>query len=119
MRSRTSLHVYTSAATASDAWREQSRTGLLVLLGMSIAHTALSIVNTLVMSTTERASQLATLRLLGATPRQVLQTALWRPSPPSASAWPSAPSSPGSRYGPCLVSPHEEHHGHPDWVAGG
>jgi putative ABC transport system permease protein len=77
VRSRTSLHVHTSAATASDAWREQSRTGLLVLLGMSIAHTALSIVNTLVMSTTERASQFATLRLLGATPRQVLQTALW------------------------------------------
>jgi len=44
---------------------------------MSIGYTALTIVNTLIMSTTERASQLATLRLLGATPRQVLQTALW------------------------------------------
>jgi putative ABC transport system permease protein len=68
----------TGAATSvGGAWWDQSRTALLILLGMSIAYTALTIVNTLVMSTTERASEFATLRLLGATPRQVLQAALW------------------------------------------
>jgi putative ABC transport system permease protein len=65
------------ATSVGGAWWEQSRAALLVLLGMSIAYTALTIVNILVMSTTERASQFATLRLLGATPRQVLQTAFW------------------------------------------
>jgi putative ABC transport system permease protein len=66
-----------AATSTGAAWWDQSRTALLILLGMSIGYTALTIVNTLIMSTTERASQFATLRLLGATPRQVLQAAFW------------------------------------------
>jgi putative ABC transport system permease protein len=56
--------------------KEQERTNrlaLIALLGMALLYTGIAIANTLVMATGDRAGELATLRLTGATPRQVLR----------------------------------------------
>jgi putative ABC transport system permease protein len=56
--------------------KEQEHTGqlaLIAVLGVSLIYTAIAIANTLVMATGDRAGELATLRLTGATPRQVLR----------------------------------------------
>ncbi|MFI1990395.1 ABC transporter permease [Actinoplanes sp. NPDC020271] len=45
---------------------------MLALLGMTLLYSAIAIANTLVMSTADRARDIAVLRLGGATPRQVL-----------------------------------------------
>ncbi|MFB9877401.1 FtsX-like permease family protein [Planobispora siamensis] len=46
----------------------------LILAGMAVGYTGLSIANTMVMSTVDRASDFRVLRMSGATPRQVLGT---------------------------------------------
>lgn len=56
--------------------KEQEHTNQLALvavLGVSLIYTAIAIANTLVMATGDRSGELATLRLTGATPRQVLR----------------------------------------------
>ncbi|MGW2353121.1 ABC transporter permease [Actinacidiphila glaucinigra] len=50
-----------------------TRLGFLVVLGIALLYTAVSLVNTMVMATSDRARELAVLRLAGATRRQVLR----------------------------------------------
>jgi len=60
--------------SASDA--RQNRTNnlaLIAVLGMALAYTGIAIANTLVMAAANRRRELATLRLSGATPGQVLR----------------------------------------------
>jgi putative ABC transport system permease protein len=60
--------------SAADAENDRvSRLVLIAILGMALAYTAIAIANTLMMATAGRVPELATLRLSGATPRQVLQ----------------------------------------------
>jgi putative ABC transport system permease protein len=60
--------------TAANAESDRlNRLVLIALLGMALAYTAIAIANTLIMATAGRRPELATLRLSGATPRQVLQ----------------------------------------------
>ncbi|WP_436519602.1 FtsX-like permease family protein [Actinoplanes sp. HUAS TT8] len=59
------------AALAAEANRMNNLV-MLALLGMTLLYTAIAIANTLVMSTADRARDIAVLRLGGATPRQVL-----------------------------------------------
>jgi putative ABC transport system permease protein len=61
---------YLSAAEAEN--NRLNQMALLAVLGMALAYTAIAIANTLVMSTGSRGGELATLRLSGATPAQVL-----------------------------------------------
>ena len=63
-----------SFETAGDAEEEQLvRLFILLVLGLSVGYTGLSIANTLVMATADRRREFAVLRLAGATPRQVLR----------------------------------------------
>lgn len=55
------------------ATERSTRLGLLLVLGIALLYTAVSLVNTTVMTTTERARDLALLRLLGATRAQTLR----------------------------------------------
>ncbi len=50
-----------------------TRLGLLLVLGIALLYTAISLVNTMVMATSDRVRELAVLRLAGATERQVLR----------------------------------------------
>jgi putative ABC transport system permease protein len=60
--------------TAANAENDRlNRLVLIALLGMALAYTAIAIANTLIMATAGRRPELATLRLSGATPRQVFQ----------------------------------------------
>jgi putative ABC transport system permease protein len=61
---------YLSASDAQD--NRLNQMALLAVLGMALAYTAIAIANTLVMATGSRVRELATLRLSGATPAQVL-----------------------------------------------
>jgi putative ABC transport system permease protein len=59
--------------TASDAQSNHANTlALIAILGMALIYTGIAIANTLVMATAARNRELATLRLSGALPRQVL-----------------------------------------------
>jgi putative ABC transport system permease protein len=59
--------------SASDAQNNRlNQMVLLAILGLALAYTAIAIANTLVMATGSRTRELATLRLSGATPGQVL-----------------------------------------------
>ncbi|WP_371661887.1 ABC transporter permease [Streptomyces sp. NBC_00280] len=49
-----------------------TRVGLLLVLGIALAYTGISLANTMTMATSDRARELAALRLAGATRRQVL-----------------------------------------------
>ncbi|MEU1616671.1 ABC transporter permease [Streptomyces sp. NPDC005722] len=49
-----------------------TRLGFLLVLGIALLYTAISLVNTMVMATSDRVRELAALRLAGATRRQVL-----------------------------------------------
>ncbi|WP_433797209.1 FtsX-like permease family protein [Actinoplanes sp. CA-252034] len=51
----------------------QTRVGYLVVLGIALLYTGIAIANTMVMATSDRARELAVLRLAGATRRQVLR----------------------------------------------
>jgi putative ABC transport system permease protein len=60
--------------SAADVEQERAnRLALTAVLGMALLYTGIAIANTLVMATGDRARDLATLRLSGATPRQVLR----------------------------------------------
>ncbi|MFG3022987.1 ABC transporter permease [Streptomyces sp. NPDC048254] len=50
-----------------------TRLGFLLVLGIALLYTGISLVNTMVMATSDRIRELATLRLAGATRRQVLR----------------------------------------------
>jgi putative ABC transport system permease protein len=50
-----------------------TRTGLLLVLGIALLYTGVSLANTMVMATSDRVRDLAVLRLAGATPWQVLR----------------------------------------------
>lgn len=66
-----------------DAWlrathpdtNRNTRLGLLLVLGIALLYTGISVANTMVMATSERARDLAVLRLAGATRWQVLRLA--------------------------------------------
>jgi putative ABC transport system permease protein len=60
--------------TAANAENDRiNRLAMIAILGMALAYTAIAIANTLVMATGDRVRELATLRLSGATPGQVLR----------------------------------------------
>ncbi|GGY93798.1 FtsX-like permease family protein [Streptomyces poonensis] len=52
---------------------EKTRLGLLLVLGIALLYTGISLANTLVMATSDRVRDLTTLRLTGATTAQVLR----------------------------------------------
>jgi putative ABC transport system permease protein len=64
-----------------DAWvratypetSRTTRTGFLLVLGIALLYTGISLANTMVMATSDRVRDLAVLRLAGATDRQVLR----------------------------------------------
>ncbi|MFG3100242.1 FtsX-like permease family protein [Streptomyces sp. NPDC048182] len=64
--------------TTTEQWLEApgtdrtTRLGFLLVLGIALAYTGLSLVNTLLMATSDRVRDLTVLRLTGATRRQVL-----------------------------------------------
>ncbi|MEU7599650.1 FtsX-like permease family protein [Streptomyces sp. NPDC041003] len=68
-------------ALTKDQWvaashpetRRTTRLGFLLVLGIALLYTGIALANTLVMATTDRARELATLRLAGATRWQVLR----------------------------------------------
>jgi putative ABC transport system permease protein len=60
-------------STVDAEFDRLTRLALLAILGMAVAYTAVSVVNTQLMATAGRARELATLRLVGATHRQVLR----------------------------------------------
>jgi putative ABC transport system permease protein len=62
---------YLTAANAENT--RINRLAAIAVLGMALAYTAIAIANTLVMATGDRIRELATLRLSGATPAQVLR----------------------------------------------
>jgi putative ABC transport system permease protein len=62
---------YLSAADSENA--RINKLALVAVLGMALLYTGIAIANTLVMATGDRARDFATLRLSGATPRQVLR----------------------------------------------
>ncbi len=61
---------YLSAAGEQEA--RTNRQGAIAMLGMALVYTGIAIANTLVMATRDRAREFATVRLAGATRRQVL-----------------------------------------------
>jgi putative ABC transport system permease protein len=62
------------ARVAEDSEYRLFRLFVLVMLGLALGYTTLSVANTLVMATAARAGDLRLLRLAGATPRQVLSS---------------------------------------------
>ncbi|GAA4168738.1 ABC transporter permease [Phytohabitans flavus] len=63
----------THLATLDEQFDRLSRLSLLAILGMALVYTAISIANTQLMATTGRIRELLTLRLAGATRRQILR----------------------------------------------
>ncbi|GGQ34627.1 ABC transporter permease [Streptosporangium pseudovulgare] len=64
------------ARSTGDRHGSASRLGLLVVLGIILAYTAIALVNTLLMAASDRTAERAALRLLGATRGQVLRYAM-------------------------------------------
>jgi putative ABC transport system permease protein len=62
---------YLSAGAAEQ--NRVNRLASIAVLGMALLYTGIAIANTLVMATADRTREFATLRLAGATPRQVLR----------------------------------------------
>ncbi|WP_081239961.1 ABC transporter permease [Streptomyces viridosporus] len=60
-------------AAASPGTDRTTRLGFLLVLGIALLYTGISLVNTMVMATSDRVRDLAVLRLAGATRRQVLR----------------------------------------------
>ncbi|GAA4264182.1 ABC transporter permease [Dactylosporangium darangshiense] len=65
---------WTTVVDAKNA--EQARLALMVIAGIAVLYTAVAVANTLVMSTGQRARELALLRVTGSTPRQILAIVL-------------------------------------------
>ncbi|OMI87136.1 ABC transporter permease [Streptomyces sp. M1013] len=61
------------AAAASSGPGSATRAGLLLVLGIALLYTGISVVNTLLMATSDRVRDLAVLRLAGATDGQLLR----------------------------------------------
>ncbi|NWF27064.1 ABC transporter permease [Streptomyces sp. PKU-EA00015] len=61
------------AAAAHPRTNPQTRTGLLVVLGIALVYTAIALAGTLLMATSARTGELASLRMAGATRAQVLR----------------------------------------------
>jgi putative ABC transport system permease protein len=59
-----------------DANEQDTRTALLMILGLSVLYALIALADTLVMTVADRRRELALLRLAGATRRQVLGTVL-------------------------------------------
>jgi putative ABC transport system permease protein len=68
---RSAYHRQQQQDQALNAWVNY------LLLGVVVGYTAIAVVNTLVMTTTERRREFALLRLIGATSRQVLRMMRW------------------------------------------
>jgi putative ABC transport system permease protein len=66
-----------SLATANDADREMNRWLGPLFVAMVFAFTSIAVLNTLTMIALQRGHELALLRLVGATPRQVRSMARW------------------------------------------
>jgi putative ABC transport system permease protein len=69
-------HAITKAEWSGDSGERRnsaSRLGLLVVLAIMLAYTAIALVNTLLMAASDRAPERGALRLLGATQAQVLR----------------------------------------------
>ncbi|OAH09394.1 macrolide transporter ATP-binding /permease protein [Streptomyces jeddahensis] len=69
-------HVLTKDQWTEASYPETNRTtrlGLLLVLGIALLYTGISLANTMVMATSDRVRDLAVLRLAGATSRQVLR----------------------------------------------
>lgn len=91
-------------SAVEDQGDRLSRLGMIAVLGLSLIYTAIAIANTMVMATGERTRDLATLRLSGATTRQVLcmlaveavlvtgigVALATAPPPPSSACWPGS-----------------------------
>ncbi len=60
------------AGSPPSAANPTTRVGLLLVLGIALAYTGISLANTMTMATSDRARELAALRLAGATRSQVL-----------------------------------------------
>ncbi|CAM5245317.1 hypothetical protein SANTM175S_03949 [Streptomyces antimycoticus] len=72
----TGTQVLTKDAWASENYprsSENTRLGLLMILGIALVYTGIALANTLVMATSDRVRDLAVLRLTGATKPQVLR----------------------------------------------
>ncbi len=73
---RTGGQVFTKDQWVRASYPETSRTtryGFLLVLGIALLYTGISLANTMVMATSDRVRDLAVLRLAGATPWQVLR----------------------------------------------
>lgn len=69
-------HVFTKDQWIQASYPKTNRTtwyGFVLVLGIALLYTAISLANTMVMATTDRARDLAVLRLAGATQGQVLR----------------------------------------------
>jgi putative ABC transport system permease protein len=64
---------YAVWAAATDANEQGARTGILMILGLSVLFALAALANTLVMTVSDRKRELAVLRLVGATKGQVLR----------------------------------------------
>ncbi|MER6344867.1 ABC transporter permease [Streptomyces sp. NPDC001595] len=63
----------TATTTPNTTTPDTTRLGLLLVLGIALLYTAISLVNTMVMATSDRVGELAALRLAGATRAQTLR----------------------------------------------
>ncbi|WP_406438040.1 ABC transporter permease [Streptomyces sp. NBC_00631] len=71
-------HVLTRDRWIAESLPQTDRTtrlGLFLVLGIALLYTGISLVNTMVMATSDRAAEFAALRLAGATRRQILRLA--------------------------------------------
>ncbi|MGW8364967.1 FtsX-like permease family protein [Streptomyces wedmorensis] len=62
------------AAATHPAGNPQTRLGMILVLGIALVYTVIGLANTLLMATSVRGGELASLRLAGATRAQVLRT---------------------------------------------
>ncbi|MFI0815872.1 ABC transporter permease [Streptomyces sp. NPDC021098] len=78
---RKAVHTAGGRLLTKDQWvaaryprtKETTRTGLLLVLGIALLYTGISLANTMAMATSDRVRDLAALRLAGATPWQILR----------------------------------------------
>ncbi|MFF7050879.1 FtsX-like permease family protein [Streptomyces griseorubiginosus] len=69
-------HVFTKDQWVQASYPETNRTtryGFILVLGIALLYTGISLANTMIMATSDRVRDLAVLRLTGATPWQVLR----------------------------------------------
>ncbi|RNG30645.1 ABC transporter permease [Streptomyces botrytidirepellens] len=78
---RKAVHTSGGRLLTKDQWirasypgtKDTTRIGLLLVLGIALLYTGISLANTMAMATSDRVRDLATLRLAGATPGQILR----------------------------------------------